>query len=127
MTAATFLNPWDIRPSTHWLTRWGYSSMKYQTGTTSRQLSCRQRSTNTFPEGVSPASLSMPEICRAAVTTTAFTIQTVFQEEDVVRRCRDLKPKVAQIFEKVIKGANSSYKLNEDREVVKVDKKKRKK
>jgi hypothetical protein len=60
-----------------------------------------------FPKGVSPASLSITEICKAAVTTTAFTIQTVFQEEDVVRRCRN-KPKVTQWFDKVIKGANSS-------------------
>jgi len=59
------------------------------------------------------------------VTTTTFTIQTVFQEEVVVRRCRN-KPKVAQWFDKVIKVANSLYKLNKNKEVVK-DKKKRKK
>ena len=96
--------------------------MKYQTGTTSRQLSCRQRSTNTFPEGVSPASLSMPEICKAAVTTTAFTLQTVFQEEDVVRR----RSRSGLTRSSRVQTART-YKLNEDREVVKVDKKKRKK
>ena len=65
-----------------------------------------------FP-GEEPSNIKMPELCQAAMTTTAFLNQNAIKAEEMVRgkASGSKRPAIMQWFKLVIDGANKSYKV----------------
>jgi hypothetical protein len=77
---------------------------------------------SSFSEDVPLYNLSIHAICRALVETRAFMDQKVFKVEDIVIARGRSEPKVHKWIERVMKGDNKKFKMDEkSREVVKVE------